>query len=74
MIIYKSLPVISYLLNKLITPGEYKGKVIRRQDYVKIKESGYAWEVSDPEGFVSYIDGAGHRASNWLKFVNCCRG
>ena len=48
--------------------------MIRRQDYVKIKESGYAWEVSDPEGFVSYIDGAGHRASNWLKFVNCCRG
>ena len=48
--------------------------MIRRQDYVKIKESGYAWEVSDPEGIVTYIDGAGHRASNWLKFVNCCRG
>ena len=47
---------------------------MKRKDYLKIKASGYAWEVSNAEGIVSYIDGAGHRASNWLKFVNCCRG
>jgi len=47
---------------------------VKRNQYLKIKESGYAWEVSNSEGIVSYIDGAGHRASNWLKFVNCCRG
>jgi len=59
---------------KLFCSGEYQGKVVKRKDYLKIKASGYAWEVSNAEGIVSYIDGAGHKASNWLKFVNCCRG
>ena len=58
--------------------GSYKGKIISEKEYKKLesadKESGYAWRAVSQDGDVIYLDGASHRASNWLRFVNCARG
>ncbi|XP_063688670.1 histone-lysine N-methyltransferase PRDM9-like [Bolinopsis microptera] len=58
--------------------GNYKGKVISEKEYKKLetsdKESGYAWRAVSQDGDVIYLDGASHRASNWLRFLNCARG
>ena len=59
-------------------PGNYKGKVISEKEYKKLesadKESGYSWRAVSQDGDVIYLDGASHRASNWLRFLNCARG
>ena len=61
-----------------IVSGDYKGKVISEKEYKKLessdKESGYAWRAVSQDGDIIYLDGASHRASNWLRFLNCARG
>jgi hypothetical protein len=58
--------------------GNYKGKVLTDKEYKKQeisgKESGYAWRAVSQDGEVIYLDGARHRASNWLRYLNCARG
>ena len=67
-----------FINNHCDVAGNYKGKVISEKDYKKLevseKETGYAWKTVDCNGDVIYLDGASHRNSNWLRFVNCARG
>ena len=52
--------------------------MISEKEYKKLessdKESGYAWRAVSQDGDIIYLDGASHRASNWLRFLNCARG
>ena len=69
---------ICSLINRCDVAGNYKGKVISEKDYKKLedseKETGYAWKTVNCNGDAIYLDGASHRNSNWLRFVNCARG
>jgi hypothetical protein len=52
--------------------------VLSVKEYNKLEragqESGYAWRAVNQEGEVMYLDGGSHRASNWLRYLNCARG
>ena len=70
--------MIMNIIAQLALLGDYKGKIITEREYKKIEsseqESGYAWRAVSQEGQVIYLDGASHKTSNWLRFVNCARG
>ena len=54
--------------------GPYKGKVIPKKDYEAKDESGYAWELMDPEKkrIIGYVDPGSDPDPklDWLPMVN----
>ena len=69
-------PLVDYIT--AVFAGNYKGKLLSKKEYRKLessgKESGYAWRAVNQDGETVYVDGARHRGSNWLRYLNCARG
>ena len=52
--------------------GNYKGKKLSKEQYNRLKDQSYVWELSSRYGPV-YIDGKNPKISNWLRFLNDSR-
>jgi hypothetical protein len=57
---------------KRTTLGYYKGKRLTKQQYIRLKDESYVWELSSRSGPV-YIDAKNPKISNWLRFFNDSR-
>ena len=60
-----------YLPKKTVL-GNYKGKRISKQQYERLADDSYVWELSSRHGPI-YIDGKNPKISNWLRFLNDSR-
>ena len=52
--------------------GNYKGKRLSSQQYNRLRDQSYVWELSSRHGPI-YIDGKNPKLSNWLRFLNDSR-
>ena len=52
--------------------GNYTGKKLSKEQYNRLKDQSYVWELSSKYGPV-YIDGKNPKISNWLRFLNDSR-
>jgi len=52
--------------------GNYKGRRISKQQYERLADDSYVWELSSRYGPI-YIDGKNQKISNWLRFLNDSR-
>jgi hypothetical protein len=52
--------------------GDYKGKRLTSQQYNRLRDQSYVWELSSRKGSI-YIDGKNPKRSNWLRFLNDSR-
>ncbi len=59
-------------LLKGTTLGYYKGKRLSKQQYDRLKDQSYVWELSSRSGPI-YVDGKDPKRSNWLRFLNDSR-
>jgi hypothetical protein len=59
-------------LKKGTVLGNYKGKRLSKQQYDRLKDQSYVWELSSRYGPI-YIDGKNPKVSNWLRFLNDSR-
>ena len=73
-IVSAGLGVFAYHdLRKGLTIGEYKGKVINKQEFEKLKDTRYIFEVNKKINTtykLFYIDATKVKNSNWLRYVN----
>jgi len=59
-------------LPKGTTLGYYKGKRLSKDQYNRLRDQSYVWELSSRYGPI-YIDGKNPKISNWLRFLNDSR-
>jgi len=59
-------------LPKRTVLGDYKGKHLSKDQYNRLRDQSYVWELSSRHGPV-YIDGKNPKLSNWLRFLNDSR-
>ena len=52
--------------------GNYKGKKLSQQEYDRLSDQSYIWELSSKYGPI-YIDGKPEKTSNWLRYLNDSR-
>jgi hypothetical protein len=57
---------------KRTTLGYYKGKRLNSQQYDRLRDQSYVWELSSRSGPI-YVDGKNPKISNWLRFLNDSR-
>ena len=60
------------LLPKGSVLGNYKGKHLSKDQYERLRDDSYVWELSSRHGPI-YIDGHNPKTSNWLRFLNDSR-
>lgn len=53
--------------------GEYLGRRIAPEEYERMDDNRYVFEVKVEDEVVEYIDGRQRRTSNWTRYVNCAR-
>jgi hypothetical protein len=59
-------------LKKGTVLGNYKGKRLSKDQYNRLRDQSYVWELSSRYGPI-YIDGKNPKVSNWLRFLNDSR-
>ena len=59
-------------LKKGTVLGNYKGKRLSKDQYNRLRDQSYVWELSSRHGPI-YIDGKNPKKSNWLRFLNDSR-
>ena len=59
-------------LPKGTTLAYYKGKRLTKDQYNRLRDQSYVWELSSRHGPI-YIDGKNPKLSNWLRFLNDSR-
>jgi SET domain-containing protein len=54
--------------------GEYRGRRLTPEQYRRLKDNPYVWEVRDDrDDPIFYLDAARPRHANWTRYVNCPR-